>query len=412
MISENTLWDKTLTDSSRYPVLAEPLETDVLVVGGGMSGVLAARELSSRGRRVMLIDRGQIGRGSTSANTGLLQYMSDKALHRFIEDIGEEEAVFFYRSGLHAVDRISQIAGSLPEKGRFRRRDSVYVASRMRDREFLINEYTTLKRHGFPCSFAEHSELITQYGISGPCALISHGDAEIDPYRFVVFLNEENVARRSVRVFEGTEFVRMQTLGDQVEAIVRPTGTASEFTVLCSNMVYAGGYAPHSLLRGKVPSRELVRSYAIASEALPEKRFWPEGRMIWETGRPYAYIRRTEDNRVIIGGLDETQASLPDESRIQRRSEQLKRRLWSRIPGLDVDIAYSWGALFGESDDGLPYIGQDPDNPRVLILMGYGGNGTVYSAIGAEVLADLAEGKNHPLAELCRLGVKRAGRSE
>lgn len=56
---------------------------------------------------------------------------------------------------------------------------------------------------------------------------------------------------------------------------------------------------------------------------------------------------------------------------------------------LNITIAYVWGAVFGESIDNLPFIGRHPAHNRLYYLLGYGGNGTVYSMLGSYIIRDL-----------------------
>ena len=75
---------------------------DVLVVGSGMSGALSAYELSKAGYKVTMIEENRIASGSSSANTGLIQYMSDQGVKKFAEQIGKEAAIRFRRRKEHA----------------------------------------------------------------------------------------------------------------------------------------------------------------------------------------------------------------------------------------------------------------------------------------------------------------------
>jgi heterodisulfide reductase subunit A-like polyferredoxin len=64
----------------RYSALTADAEADVLVIGGGIAGLSTAYELIAAGRRVVLVDRGRIGRGMTARTTAHLTYTSDRLL--------------------------------------------------------------------------------------------------------------------------------------------------------------------------------------------------------------------------------------------------------------------------------------------------------------------------------------------
>ncbi|HEX4148851.1 MAG TPA: FAD-dependent oxidoreductase, partial [Pirellulales bacterium] len=94
---------------------------------------------------------------------------------------------------------------------------------------------------------------------------------------------------------------------------------------------------------------------------------WPAAALIWETARPYFYARQTSDCRAIIGGQDTAFAS--DHRRdglLQRQVQRLQRRFERLFPAIEFRPAYAWSGVFGESKDGLAYIGQTLERPRSL----------------------------------------------
>jgi len=80
---------------------------------------------------------------------------------------------------------------------------------------------------------------------------------------------------------------------------------------------------------------------------------------------------------------------------------RLLERMGKLFPGLSLRPAFSWAGTFAETSDGLPFFGPHPQwGPRVLFAMAYGGNGIVYSMIGAGLLRARLENRAHPLKEL------------
>jgi glycine/D-amino acid oxidase-like deaminating enzyme len=75
-----------------YPPLESDIRCDTLVIGGGISGALLAHRLVTRDVDCVLIDRRDIGYGSTSASTALLQYEIDTPLHQLRQHVGNHAA--------------------------------------------------------------------------------------------------------------------------------------------------------------------------------------------------------------------------------------------------------------------------------------------------------------------------------
>src|SRR4026207_2513859 len=93
-----------------YPKLEKDIRTDVLILGGGISGALTAHYLVQEGIDSTLIDARTIGLGSTCASTSLLQYVIDTALHRLIQMIGTKAAVRSYKLGESAISKLETLA--------------------------------------------------------------------------------------------------------------------------------------------------------------------------------------------------------------------------------------------------------------------------------------------------------------
>jgi glycine/D-amino acid oxidase-like deaminating enzyme len=112
--------------------------------------------------------------------------------------------------------------------------------------------------------------------------------------------------------------------------------------------------------------------------------------LIWETARPYFYARQTHDGRAMIGGADSAFAS--DHKRdglVERRVARVVRRFKRLFPDIPFEPAYGWAGTFGESPDGMPYIGQPPGRGSAYFAIGYGGNGITFSTIASRLITDL-----------------------
>ncbi len=180
-----TYWDKTAQPIKHFASLTEKHQSEIVIVGGGMSGTLAAYKLASVGKQVTVIDRAQIGKGSSSANTGLLQYCSDTMLSEFVDQIGEEDAVLFYQMCLEAMEELTSIAGTLSETTGYRLRDSIYYASTENDVAKLKREFMYLSKHNFPAEYLTRHELKERYNLDQPAAIRTWRDVEVNPYQFI-----------------------------------------------------------------------------------------------------------------------------------------------------------------------------------------------------------------------------------
>ena len=74
--------------------------------------------------------------------------------------------------------------------------------------------------------------------------------------------------------------------------------------------------------------------------------------------------------------------------------------------GIATQTDFVWGGTFGDTHDGLPYIGPMPDCPQVLYALGYGANGITFGALAAKIIGDLCLGRPNEDARLFRLDRK------
>ncbi len=129
---------------------------------------------------------------------------------------------------------------------------------------------------------------------------------------------------------------------------------------------------------------------------------WGEGQcLIWESARPYVYLRTTPDRRLIIGGEDDpSDDERRRERRLPQKTERLLQRARAMFPAIPLEVAYAWAGTFGETEDGLAYIGETRDLPGVYFALGYGGNGMTYSVVAAQLIRDAFLGRPNPDAEV------------
>jgi len=387
------LWPHTSPSSPAYPQLQADIECDVAIIGGGCAGALMAHCLMKRQIPTVLLEKKTIGSGSSSANTGLLQYANDKYLTACMNTFGAEDGLRVYELCRQAVDDLERICAELPADVQYQRRPSLIFASCEADVPKLRQEYETLAKSGFAVEYLEPERIGARFGFSKPGAIYSQGDAEINPFRLNAALVQQ-AHGQGVRIYEHTEVLRRTFDGERVTLHTR------SHTVKARKVVFATGYETQRIHRN--PNAVLSSSYAIATQPVGGFADWPDRCLIWETARPYLYMRTTVDNRIIAGGLDEalTAAEQRDALLPHKRVLLLAevRKLFPALPELRAE--YSWCATFGGTHDGLPLIGEQAGFPGCYFMLGYGGNGTVYATFAAQIIAGLIADGQHPDARL------------
>ncbi|MFI2856440.1 NAD(P)/FAD-dependent oxidoreductase [Paenibacillus sp. JSM ZJ436] len=383
-------WEQEFNNTyPSYPQLEDSVTCDVLVIGGGISGALVSYELTKRGLDVLLLEEHTVAGGSTSASTALLQFMNDDSITELMKRFGEYKGSRFYKMCLEAVERLASVASQLPEDIGFRRRSSLYCASTRQDVKLLQQEYENLRRYGFDVEYWTPQDIAARFPFTKPAALYCHGDAEVNPVHMVKALLNYSHIRQGLRIYEHSGVVRVEE--DHLGRAIAYTHGMGK--VHAKTLIWTVGYEAQDWK--KDAQAVLEYTYAITTEPVEDLSSWHERALIWEAARPYLYLRTTVDGRIVAGGLDEplAEGGLTEEI-VQERSRKLLKEVMALFPQLGpLNIECSWSGVFGSTKDGLPLIGRDPRFPSSYFVEGYGGNGTVYSMIAADMLADTLTGK-------------------
>uniref|UniRef100_UPI003567C99E NAD(P)/FAD-dependent oxidoreductase n=1 Tax=Marinobacter sp. TaxID=50741 RepID=UPI003567C99E len=376
-----------------FPQLDVDLSCDVVVMGAGITGALIADELAGHGHDVVVVDQRDVCWGSTSASTALLQYEIDTHAIDLAKRYDETSALLAYQSSLRAISEIGELAQEVGDVD-FATCDSLYYASKCSDLSNLADEFAWRKKHRFPVRWLNRAGLKDEYGLKAPAAILSSVAARVDPYRLASRLLER-LHRQGARVFDRTEVTSLTATERSVQLT-----TDSGMAIKAKHAVVASGYESQRWLRQRVAKN--LSSYAYISDPVdPAQLGWLANTMLWESSRPYIYLRSTGDGRLLVGGEDDDRDVPARRDRlVDRKAATLQRKVARLFPHLNAPPAFAWAGTFAETSDGLPLFGLHPQyGPRVLFALACGVNGITQSMLGADLLCAQIERRPHPLTK-------------
>ncbi|CAN5820333.1 FAD-dependent oxidoreductase [soil metagenome] len=380
-----------------YPSLKKNINTEVVVVGGGITGALVAHALMSKGYKVVLLDKRDIGQGSSSATTSMLQYEIDVPLNELAEMIGEDAAVDCYKAGIDAIKKIELLVKENGISCGFESKQSLYIAHSKKAVKNLYKEFEIRQKHQLGVQWLSADEVNDTYDIKCFGAILSEVAASIDGYKFAHELIKLNV-KRGMEVYDQTEIENFK-LDTEPAVITIKNG----FTVNCNKVIFCTGFEASQMLKENLA--KLFYTYACVSEQeikIPEKL---RGVLVWDTNDPYLYMRTTDDGRLLIGGEDSSNNISFFQQKIKEKKKNgLLKKLKAMLPAVEFTEDFNWGGTFGTTKDGLPYIGKSPEFENALFVLGYGGNGITFSIQAMDIIIDLMEGKTNVLAGYYRFG--------
>lgn len=367
-----------------YPKLNANIETDVVIVGSGISGALVRYYLANAGIECVTVDARTIGLGSTCASTSLLQYEIDVPLSKLIEMKGKKDAERAFHLCNHAIDEIGKISKKLGV-AEFEPKDSLYFAAYKKDVAFIKKEFEARKEAGFDVHYLEEKQIMKDYGFSSPAAILSKHGAQTNAYAFTHQLLRHKL--KTHPIFDRTPIVKV-THGKNGSLLETENGS----TIKAKRIVYATGYEVVDIIDKKIV--DLLSTYAIISEQYPKKMFWKNDVLMWNTADPYLYMRTTPDGRILVGGRDEEFYNPNKRDKlVSKKAKQLENDFHKMYPGIEFKTEFSWTGTFGSTKDGLPYIGAYNKIQNSYFALGFGGNGITFSLIAAEILTDILLGK-------------------
>lgn len=375
-----------------YPSLNEDISTEILVVGSGITGSLIAHQCIKDGYNTTLIDRREIANGSTSATTSMLQYEIDVPLYELIDLIGEKPAVESYQACFDSIDTLAQIVKEIQSKCGFVKKDSLYFAALKKDVAWLKEEYQARKKHGFPVTWLQAEEINKQYTISKTYGgILSKQGASIDAFQLAHDLLQYN-HKKGLQIFDKTNIEEISYTSKGVTVT-----TQYGNTIKAKKIIYCNGFESTEIIKDNFV--KLLSTYAIVGEPYQDKQDKLNKTLFWNTAEPYMYMRTTDDGRLLIGGEDEDFVNPQKRDKlIANKTKKLEKQIHKYLPNYNFRTDFSWAGTFGETKDGLPYIGKHPNFESTLFVLGFGGNGITFSVIGMQIVSDMLKNKTNKLS--------------
>ena len=381
-----------------FPSLKSDENCDVLIVGGGITGSLMAHQMIADGYKTILIDKREIANGSTSATTSMLQYEIDIPLYELSEMIGKDGAVKSYQACSDSIDILENLSKKIKSKAGFQRKKSLYFASKKQDVAWLKKEFDARNSAGFNVKWIDSDEIQKKYGLKNTFGgILSVKGASIDAFILAHELLAFNL-KKGLKIYDRTELKSVKYHEGFNEVM-----TSNEVKIKTKKIVYCNGYESKNLIKENFV--QLKSTFAAVSEIDKENIKNLNKTLFWNTDEPYLYMRTTDDGRLLIGGGDEDFQDPEKRDRmIVKKEKEILKTLKKLLPEHQFYTDFNWAGTFGETKDGLPYIGEHRKFKNSYFVLGFGGNGITFSVTGMAMVSAFMKNKKHPLTEFFKFG--------
>jgi glycine/D-amino acid oxidase-like deaminating enzyme/nitrite reductase/ring-hydroxylating ferredoxin subunit len=396
--------------ASSKPIIFEKIEksvqTDVLVIGGGISGLTTAYCLAKAGRKVMLVEDGFIGSGESGRTTGHITHALDDFYYELEKIFGKEKAALAANSHTDAIEWVNKIVQSEKIDCNFKRVDGYLFLHPTDSKETLDKEYAATKQVG----------LLTQMLPKVPHIEAENGWCIKYPDQAQFHIMQYLKGLADAFIIMGGEIYTQS----KAEDINKKGAKVNGFQVLANHIVVATNTPVNDVLTMHTkqwPYRTYVIGAKVPKGKIPYSLWWDSGDhdSKW-INQPYHYVRLEElDDEydlLISGGEDHKTGqaddeNIPEEDRYTRLIEWTKKR----FPAMG-EVVYQWSGQVMEPVDSLAFIGKNPGNENIYIITGDSGNGMTHGTLGGMIVSDIITGNENPWEDLyspSRISLKTTG---
>lgn len=383
-------------NKKQYQYLTENIQTDICIIGGGVTGAIASYYFSKNNINNVVLEKRRVAHLSTSVTTSLLQYELDDNLSELKEYTTLKNALRSYNLGLKALKEIEEFINTYSNKCDYKKRDTLLYTEKDDEINALKIEYNLRKENGFDVEYINEETKQNSFDIKA--GIVSKdGGAEIDPYKFTNHLLEVSESMLG-HIYENTEAIDINYKDDYVEVI-----TEYGYKVRAKKVIVATGYNTKLFTDRNFGKK--TTTFNVVTKPVSNFDGWENKILIRDNCDPYNYLRTTVDNRLIIGGEDVD--FIPDifnEKLANEKYDILENRLKSMFKYInDIEVEFKYCGTFASTPDNLGFVGPDKKHQNIWYLLGYGANGILFAILGAMMLTKLYSGNEDEDMNLFRV---------
>ena len=388
-----SFWTDSVTPLE-FETLSRDIETDILIIGGGIAGLTTAYLLLKAGRKITVVEDGYIGSGETGRTTAHLTCALDDGYLEIENTFGEDGSRKSAESHTAAIDCIEKIVKDENIDCHFERVNGYLFIHPTDTKENLRKEFDATKRAGLPTRWLNHTPGIQSE--NGPC--IHYPDQA--QFHIMLYLHglANAIVKMGGKIFTKTHATHIGKTGAR----------CNELKVTASQIVVATNTPVNDLVAihtKQFPYRSYVIAARIPRQQMAHSLWWDTGdqQSKWVTA-PYHYVRMEqfdEDADLLIAGGEDHKTGQADDENVPEENRFGALIEWTRkrFPAMQ-EIIYHWSGQVMEPVDYMAFIGKNPGDENIFIITGDSGNGMTHGTLGGIIITDLIQGINNKWADL------------
>ncbi len=384
-------WDET-ADIAPNPVLTEEMASDVVVVGGGFTGLSTALHLAQAGASVVVVEANSIGWGASGRNGGFCclggARASDSALDR---RFGIDGRLEWRKAEVSAVELVAALIDDLGLDVDRHSVGETFLAHRPRDAAGFGEDAEAIRQN-----YGVTPDILTQaqlpsVGMSGPFfgAMTTPIGFALNPRKYVAGLSEAARAA-GVRLYD-----QSAVTGIDAGGVKTAQGRVTAGRVILATNGYSSEDVPPWMAGRYMPAQSTVIVTRPLDEAELQAQGWTSGQMAYDSRKLLHYFRLMPDGRFLFGMRGGVFSSASAEAGARAKVVRDFRRMFPAWQS--VDLPHAWSGMVCLARDMVPFVGPVPGQPRILAGFAYHGNGVAMGTFSGRLLAQLALGQEPAL---------------
>jgi glycine/D-amino acid oxidase-like deaminating enzyme len=366
-----------------YPKHRGTTPTDVVIVGGGLTGCATAYAFAAAGAKVVLLEAEQIGRGTTALSSGWISENPAVPFGDLENAIGLRNARYAWQAWHRAALDFASLLRRLKIKCDLEECGSVTVALTPEQLTRLKRDQKSRRDAGVDAPLLNARTIKSEFGLDAMAGLRSKEGATLDPYRACIGLAAA-AAERGALLFERSP-VRKITFGRKTADVFTAGGR-----MRVPRVVVATGM-PTMLFKSLRRHFWFHTTFLALTNPVPAKIRRQLGRrasIVRDSADPPHIVRWLNDERLLVTGAD-TEAVPPrqlDKVVVQKTGQLMYElsTLYPDISGIQPD--YGWSADYARTAEGLPYIGQHRNFPHHLFAFGDSSHSVTGAYLASRIL--------------------------
>lgn len=371
-----------------YPSVAEDLNADIVIIGGGFTGVLMAYQCILDGYNAILIDNNHIGLSPTAFSSGFLFSEIDIFMKDLSKQIGLKNTSLIYHECLNAINNLKQIINDNNIDCDLQIKDALNFAAFKKDAKILHDEYSIRLKNGIPVQWLNTNELSAMYGLHNTYGgILTPQNISFDPLKFITKLLSI-CEGKGLRVYDHTKISKIKTAARTVTLT-----TDRKNIIKAKKIIYCNSH--HNLPESVLVKTKIVQSEIVVTESLKINDMLYVRDLFLKNIDNYNFFLGINSSNRILSGIADSQMN-NDVNLLGVLDKKFKLHL----PNLYTQIDFKWQASYLNTGDQLPLIGAYQNVQSAYYVVPVGTNGYIYSIMAMKMLHDFMRNRANVFNDL------------